>query len=300
MDDLTAFRRQRCLVTGARGFIGSAVVRSLSCVGAELSAPTRAELDVRDAQSVEAHVRQYSPQYVFHLAAEGVNQPTSLAQLRLSNVEGTKNLVIALSRLPVPPRVVLLGSGFEYAPKEDALVETDAIAPFSDYGISKVEACALARQEGLSLPVVWVRLFNVYGGDEPGARLLPYLASRAAQRLPVELTAGEQLRDFTYVDDVAEGLLRLALNLSAQPSWEAYNLGSGQAVRLRDFIGEGTAALREHGLSPDVHFGAKPYRSGEPMKYLPDISKLRGRLGWSPPTPLAAGVRAAVASLLRT
>lgn len=299
MDDLTALRGRRCLVTGARGFIGNALARLLRQVGAELFSPRRAELDVGVAAVVEAGVRASAPEFVFHLASEGVSHPTPLDQLRRTNADGTRNLVSALARLPVPPRVVLLGSGFEYAAKADVLVETDAIAPFSDYGISKTEACALAQQKGRTLPMAWVRLFNVYGPGEPAARLLPYLVSRAVEGLPVEVTAGEQLRDFTYVEDVAEGLLRLALSLPEHPSWEVYNFGSGQTVQLRGFISEVADALRERGLDPDVRLGAKPYRPDEPMIYLPDVSKLRLRLRWSPPTPLATGVRTTVSSFLR-
>ena len=299
MDVLNPFLGRRCLVTGARGFIGSALVRSLRQARAELFAPRRAELDVGDADAVCAQVRAWAPEYVFHLASEGVGKPVPPEQLRRSNIDGTRNLVSALAALPAAPRVVLLGSGFEYAAKEGLLSETDEVASFSDYGASKVEAAALARQEGGGLPLVWVRLFNVYGPGEPEARLLPYLAHRASEGLPIEVTAGEQLRDFTYVDDVAEGLMRLALSLPSRPAWEVFNLGSGQGVRLRDFIEEGMTGLRERGLSPDVRFGAKPYRPGEPMRYLPDISKLRAHLRWSPPTPLAAGVRTAISALLR-
>lgn len=298
MDHLSPFLGRRCLVTGARGFIGSALTRSLRQAGAELFSPRRAELDVGDANAVWTQVRASAPEYVFHLASEGVGKPVPPEQLRRSNIDGTRNLISALAALPAAPRVVLLGSGFEYAAKEGQLSETDEIAPFSDYGVSKVEAAALARQEGGGLPLVWVRLFNVYGPGEPEARLLPYLAHRASEGLPVEVTEGEQLRDFTYVDDVAEGLMRLALSLPAQPTWEVFNLGSGHCVKLRDFIEEGMAGLRERGLRPDVRFGAKPYRPGEPMSYLPDISKLQARLRWSPPTPLAAGVRTALSSIL--
>ena len=299
MDALSSFLDRRCLVTGAHGFIGSALARLLRQAGAELFSPLRTEFDVCDAAAVCAQVRAYAPEYVFHLASEGVSKPVTPGQLRHSNVDGTKNLVSALAALPSAPRVVLLGSGFEYAAKEGLLSETDEIAPFSDYGVTKVEAAALARQEGGGLPLIWVRLFNVYGPGEPEARLLPYLAHRSSEGLPVEVTGGEQLRDFTYVDDVAEGLLRLALSLPAQPAWEVCNLGSGHSVRLREFIQEGMVALRERGLNPDVRFGAKLYRPGEPMTYLPDISKLRARLRWSPPTPLAVGVRTALSSLLR-
>jgi len=244
---LSSFKGRRCLVTGAHGFIGSTLACSLRQAGAELFSPRRDELDVSDAVALCAQVHAYAPECVFHLASEGVGKPVTPEQLRRSNVDGTKNLVSALATLPSAPRVVLLGSGFEYAAKEGPLIEGDEITPFSDYGVSKVDAAALARQEGGRLPLIWVRLFNVYGPGEPEARLLPYLARRASEGLPVEVTGGEQLRDFTYVDDVAEGLLRLALSMPARPAWEVCNLGSGHSIRLRDFIQEGMDGLRERG-----------------------------------------------------
>jgi nucleoside-diphosphate-sugar epimerase len=300
MDVLSGFNGRRCLVTGASGFIGPALTEALSRTGAVVWAPRRHQLNLGNADQVDEQIGEFSPHFVFHLASDGVNQPVPKAQLWASNVDGTRNLVRALARLRDVPRVVLLGSCVEYAPKAGRIFETDALDPYSDYGRTKVEAAALARQEGAALPQAWVRLFNVYGPHDASQRLLPHVVRQCRQGLPVETTAGEQLRDFTHVDDVAEGLMRLALSLPARPFWDVYNLGSGEAMRLRDFIAEAAAALREQGLSPDIRFGAKPYRPGEPMEYLPDISKLRSRLGWSPGTPMGQGIRSAVASLLRT
>lgn len=299
MDGLSALHGSRCLVTGAGGFIGTSVTEALLRQEAVVCAPRRSQLDLGNTSQVDAAVSEFAPQFVFHLASDGVNQPVPPEQLRRSNVDGTINLVRALARLDVPPRVVLLGSCVEYATKNGRITETDPVEPYSDYGRTKVEAAALARQVGAGLAQAWVRLFNVYGPHDASQRLLPHVVRQCRQGLPVETTGGEQLRDFTHVDDVAEGLLRLAISLPARASWEVYNLGSGEAMRLRDFITEVAVALQEHGFNPDIRFGAKPYRAGEPMEYLPDISKLRARLGWAPSTPIGPGLRSTVSALLR-
>lgn len=213
MDALSALRGSRCMVTGASGFIGHSLMEALLRQEAVIFAPRRIELDLGNVAQVNTLVREFTPQFVFHLASDGVNQAVSLERLRRSNVEGTRNLVRALARLDSQPRVILLGSCVEYAPKKGRIAETDAIAPYSDYGRTKVEAAALARQEGVGLAQAWVRLFNVYGPHDASQRLLPHVVRQCRHGLPVETTGGEQLRDFTHVDDVAEGLMRLALSL---------------------------------------------------------------------------------------
>ena len=300
MDGLSELRGSRCIVTGAGGFIGHSLVAALMRQGAVVFAPRRAQLDVGNIAQVDSLVKGFAPQFVFHLASDGVNKPVPHEQLRRSNVDGTHNLVRVLARLDIPPRVVLLGSCVEYATKSGRISETDSIDPYSDYGRTKVEAANLARQEGAGLAQSWVRLFNVYGPNDTSQRLLPHIVRQCRLGLPVETTGGEQLRDFTHVEDVAEGLMRLALSLPHRASWEVYNLGTGNAIRLRDFINEAAQALLEHGFTPDIRFGVKPYRPGEPMEYLPDISKLRASLGWTPSPPIGLGMRSTVAELLRT
>ncbi len=294
MDVLNPFHGRRCLVTGARGFIGQVLVRKLLAAGAIVHAPGRPEFDLHLESSIQKTVRDFAPEKVFHLAAEGVTGAGSLEALRETNVHGTRRLVAELNLLPHSPTVILLGSGFEYAAKEAPLKEDDSLSPFSDYGISKIEAAAAAREAASRLSVTWVRLFNVYGPGEPLGRLLPHIVSQSRQGLPVEVTAGEQLRDFTHVDDVAEGIMRLAARPAASLGWEVYNLGTGTSTRLHEFMSLVVTALANHGFVSDLRLGARPYRPGEPMIYLPDVSRIQKAVGWLPATSLSRGVSAAV------
>jgi UDP-glucose 4-epimerase len=291
---MDSLKGRRCLVTGASGFIGQVLVRKLLAAGAIVHAPGRTELDLDVESSIRRTVRDFAPEKVFHLAAKGVAGVGSLETLRETNVRGTRRLVAELNLLPHSPTVTLLGSGFEYAAKETPLKEVDALSPFSDYGISKIEAAAAAREAASRLSVAWVRLFNVYGPGEPPGRLLPHIVSQSRKGLPTEVTAGEQLRDFTHVDDVAEGIMRLAAQPAVGPGWETFNLGTGTSTRLHAFMSLVVAALANHGVVSDLRLGARPYRPGEPMVYLPDISRLQKAVGWLPATPLDIGVSDAV------
>ncbi len=295
---MDSLKGRRCLVTGASGFIGQVLVRKLLAVGAMVHAPGRTELDFHEESSVQKTVQDFAPEKVFHLAAEGVTSVGSLEALRETNVRGTRRLVAELNALPYSPTVILLGSGFEYAVKEVPLKEDDDLSPFSDYGISKIEAATAAFEAASRLNVTWVRLFNVYGPGEPPGRLLPHIVSQSKKGLPVEVTAGEQLRDFTHVEDVAKGLMLLAARPAVRPGWETFNLGTGTSTRLHEYINLVVGALASHGVVSDLRLGARPYRQGEPMVYLPDVSRIQKAVGWLPATPLSHGVSDAVSKAI--
>ena len=76
------------------------------------------------------------------------------------------------------------------------------------------------------------------------------------------------------------------------------NVGTGKGVPLRRFVDLIVENLRRHGLNPDIRFGARPYRPGEAMHVVADVTRLRSTLGWLPSLPLETGVQRAVDSIL--
>lgn len=298
MGSLSSVAGLRCLVAGGRGFVGSALVRRLSEEGAQVQAPPSDVLDVTSAASVRDCLRQSSPDLVFNLAAKGVQAAVSSQELRSVNVDGAVNLVTAAAELARPPRVVMTGSSFEYAPSDLPIPETAPAPGINEYGASKAEACVSVRQRAGRLACVWVRPFNVYGPGEKQPRILPYLVACATDGVPAEVTAGEQVRDFLHVDDLAEALIRTALSLGQRPSWEVLNLGSGRPLHLKEFIGHAADSLLRRGLPLEVRFGAKPYRPQDAMRCVPELSKMRRQLGWTPATELQAGIDSAVRTII--
>jgi nucleoside-diphosphate-sugar epimerase len=115
--------------------------------------------------------------------------------------------------------------------------------------------------------------------------LIPSLVRAVNGDRALPMTAGEQVRDFIYVDDVAEAMLRLAVAPGARG--EIVNVGRGESVSIRDTVG-----LLEQlsGRRAPVVLGAIPYREGEIMDYRMDISKLERLTGFSPRTPLREGL----------
>jgi nucleoside-diphosphate-sugar epimerase len=136
-----------------------------------------------------------------------------------------------------------------------------------------------------------LRLFTVYGPGEPAGRLLPSLVECARRGGGLDLSSGNQLRSFTYVEDVAEGLLRAGL---LALDGEAVNLSSGELLSVRRFAEIAAAVL---GLDAgQLRFGVEPVREWEMPIEGVNRERLRKLLGWLPPTSAEQGIRKTVAA----
>lgn len=300
MDTLNEIQGRRCFITGGRGFIGKSLIKKLTTLGAKVSAPSKSEMDITHALKVNQEVQIARPEILFHLAATSIVDVSNPLSTHDINVAGTSNLISAAKSLKNPPIVILMGSGFEYKTQESPLVETDPLESKNAYGLSKISAAQEARRLGQGLSINWIRLFNSYGPDDVPSRLLPYIVNQARAGLPIEVTEGGQIRDFTFVDDVAEGLIRLALSAKNSTAWEDINMGSGQPICLKDYIELIKQILAEFNIVADIRYGAKSYRPGEAMNMTPDITRLQKKLGWRPSTPIKEGVRNTVQFILST
>ena len=288
------------LVTGASGFVGRKVMQIGRSLGVELhafgrTAPGAGEHfhagEIEDAERVAAVVARVAPAGIIHLAAAGVGYgQTDMASLCRVNALGLAHLLEAAARLSTPPAVVCAGSGFEYVPLDRARREEDLLQPNSAYGASKVVATAIASFYAARLPVTVLRPFSIYGAGEPAGRLAAYLVDKTRAGEPVDLTPGEQVRDYAEVSDVAEAFWRALVRPPASGALRALNVATGCPITLRAFAEAVAEALRRAGFTPDLRFGARPYRADEMMDYTADISALRATFGWAPATPLATGL----------
>lgn len=144
-----------------------------------------------------------------------------------------------------------------------------------------------------------LRLEHVYGEGDGPRKFVPDLIARLQRGQPqIELTAGDQLRDFIHVEDVARAyacVLGEGLRLPAGVT--EYQVGTGSAIPLRRFV---ETAHRLTASSSHLNFGALPHRPGEIMASAADTRRLAA-LGWQPATALEDGLlRTAAASLSGT
>jgi len=315
------YRNVPVLVLGAAGFIGRWVARSLEQGGADLNLAVRNrpsaeavfdaydirgavwEADLANLQTVRELLRTVKPAVTFNLAGYGVDRSESDEQAadRIN-----RELVGAVCREIAGAadrkgwhgqQVVHAGSALEYGALDGNLDENADPQPSTLYGRTKLAGTKLLEEiaKARQIRALTARLFTVYGPGEHGGRLLPSLLEAARTCRPLELTAGVQRRDFTYVEDVAEGLLRLGA-ASARPG-EVVNLATGRLTSVGAFARTAATIL---GIPREgLKFSAIPLRPEE-MEHSPvTVERLKRLTGWTPPTSLAEGIRQTLAFVSR-
>ncbi len=296
----------RCLVTGASGFIGQRLVRSLLTASAEVSCivepgTEREELesvggvseihvaDLTDARAVHRAVEAAKSSVVFHLAAVGATDPAIEPERAVKvNVEGTLNLLLALNgSFDI---FINTGTCHEYGEGSGPLRESDSLAPANVYAASKVAAwhfCnVLHKTRGWRIATL--RLFTVYGPRQAPQSLVPSVILSGLRKRELPMTTGEQIRDFVFVDDVVGGYLLAAENRFS--AGRTLNLCSGKGVSLRELVSMIETLMGR----VRVKFGARPYRQGEASRIIGDNSLAKEVLGWEPKVELEKGLRATI------
>ncbi|MBA2631474.1 MAG: NAD(P)-dependent oxidoreductase [Chloroflexi bacterium] len=293
---------RRVLVTGAAGFLGSHLVPRLVGAGAKVCALYRpgaprwrgieragvscaVHADVRALAEPIHDATLAGVSVVFHLAAVGVvAEPVDVREVVHGNIDGTLAVLLAAQRLGA--RVIYCGSCFEYGSgagwNEDALP-----APTTEYGAAKsagwMLANAFARRTGLE--VVSLRPFTIYGPMEPARRLVPSVVMHALAGRNINLTPGDQARDFVYVGDVVDAFLAAATSREAVGG--TFNICTGAPVTVREVV---QAVLRCVGSTSTARFGALAYRPTELPMLSGDPSRAERVLGWRARVSLTEGI----------
>jgi nucleoside-diphosphate-sugar epimerase len=184
--------------------------------------------------------------------------------------------------------IVHAGSAAEYGDAGGDLEEDGPAKPKTPYGRTKLEGTnAVSSAEKSGLRGVTARLFTVYGPGEHAGRLLPALICASRRGEVLKLTAGMHTRDFTYVEDVAEGLLRVGA--ASAIAGGVANLATGRLTSVRTFA---KIAARILGIpEANLNFGAIPTRAEEMSHNPVSIERFRRIAGVVPQTGIEEGIR---------
>ena len=290
----------KVLVTGATGFIGSHLVRYLLGKGCEVYVIYRQESNLWRIADLVSQVHLIScdllnignentlPQIKFdmciHAAWYAVPGKYLAAQENMIFLNATLALAIKLQELGCE-HLIGIGSCFEYDTSLGYLSETSLTKPQHLYSASKLATQLVLEQwaKMAGIKFTWIRLFYQYGAFEDQRRLVPAVINSLLQQQPVQLTLGEQVRDFLHIEDVAAAIYAIA----QAELVGIVNVGSGKPITVRE-IAETIGKIL--GNSKLLDFGAIPYSSSDPKFICANNYRLRQETNWTPQYTLETGL----------
>ena len=279
--------KNKILVTGATGFIGNHVITKLIKAGYQVIASSTSEekasryswfpevtfipFDLSTSpQATNLYKFFQAPDNLIHLAWQGL--PNYKAAFHLE-----KNLPVHFAFLANLidnglEDVTVTGTCFEYGMQEGCLREDMITAPANAYAVAKDSLRKQLQlfQQNRSFLLKWVRLFYMYGaGQNPNTLLSQLEKALEENQVAFNMSGGEQVRDFLPVEEVADYIIRIAVQ---DEITGIINCCSGKPVTVKQFVED---YLRKKNKSIKLNLGFYPYADYEPMAFWGDNSKLK-------------------------
>ena len=251
---MNSLKDKKVLVTGGAGFIGSHLTDRLVSEGAKVSVIVKynsiidsprlvkiwnkinvIEADLRNTDSV-SEMKKMNFDVVFHLAAynhvgdsfkhvfENVN----------SNLFSTINL---LNHGPKIKKLIHMGTSEIYGIQKKLPFDTkETPNPMSPYGVTKYasELFSLLKSKHTKLKLICVRPFNTFGPFQSEKAIIPEIILKCLQNKEIKTTAGEQTREFNYIDNIIDGIL--FLDRKIKHSLEPINIGSNKPIKIKILV----------------------------------------------------------------
>lgn len=278
------------LLTGATGFLGSALARYWVQAGYQVSALVRLTSSCARIEDILPDIQLYrcgcdqdvlsamdaiAPDYIVHTACAYGRVGESIVEIYDANVRF--GLVLLKGANSLSKNVMFVNTG------------TILGATVSSYAMSKKSFSTMgAFQSGPNVKFVNIALQHMYGPGDDKSKFTTYVVNSCIANVAVlNLTAGIQKRDFVFIDDVVSAYDTVISHTSSIADAEDIEVGSGIALPVRKFV---ELAHTMTSSRTQLNFGSVPYRADEAMLFQADISRMRS-LGWQPRTALATGIQ---------
>lgn len=300
------------LITGGAGFIGSHLTRRLLSQGEKViildnfdpyynakikkkniqnfvnhPSFTLIEGDIRERKTLEDIFKRYPVKKIIHLAARAgvrgsIEDPFIYEDI---NLRGTLNLLETCKNRSIESFIFASSSSVYGNSKVPFSEDNSFLSPVSPYGVTKLSGEILCRtyHHLYHIPILCIRIFTAYGPSQrPEMAIHRFTRLIYRERKVPVFGEGKYKRDYTYIDDLIEGMI-LALRYRSQ--FDIINLGSSHPVDLLTLIG-----LIEENLHKKARIQYLPLQPGDPLVTFADISKAHKLLGYQPKISIEEGI----------
>ena len=313
---------KKVLITGAAGFIGYHLSQRLISQGIEVYGIDNmndyydvelkkmrlsklqqnenfsfTEGDIADKEKVEGIFKSFRPDTVMNLAAQAgvrysITNPDSYIK---SNVIGFYNILECCRHYPVDHLVFASSSSVYGGNKKVPYSEADKVDnPISLYAATKKsdELLAYSYSHLYGIPATGLRFFTVYGPmGRPDMAYFGF-ADKIMHGKKIDIyNNGDMLRDFTYIDDIVEGVTRILTHIPVPDDptgakYKIYNIGNHNPVRLMDFI-----TVLEKAIGREAEKNFMPMQPGDVYETYADVTELMKDVGFKPSTSIETGIQ---------
>ncbi len=249
------------------------------------------ELDICDLDGLRAAFAEEKPDVVLNLAAQpgvrySIDHPFVYQK---TNLEGFLNILECCRHAQKRPKLVFASSSSVYGGnKKMPFEESDQVdSPVSLYAATKKanELMAHVYSHLYGMQTIGLRFFTVYGAWYRPDMALSLFADAMLHGRPLKVfNHGEMRRDFTFVDDIVDGIVRV-VECGSLPAYDIYNIGNHRSERLMDVIETLAVAL---GVEPKLEM--LPMQPGDVLATYASIDKLRAAVGYEPKTTIREGI----------
>lgn len=249
------------------------------------------EKDLCDRPALAGLFDEFRPDCVIHLAAQpgvrySIENPYAY---QTGNIEGFLNVLECCRHARQKPRLVYASSSSVYGGNTALPFSEDQAVdhPISLYAATKKanELMAHVYAHLYGFQTVGLRFFTVYGPWSRPDMAMYLFADAMVKGRPIQVfNHGEMRRDFTYVDDIVDGIV-CCVKADTFAPYEIFNIGNNRSERLMDMIGLLADAL---GVTPKLEF--LPMQDGDVPATWANIDKLRAKTGYEPTTPITVGI----------
>ena len=289
---------KKILITGATGFIGYHLAKyCLKLNWSVTSISTKKPIKTRKLKNVEYLIcdlydknklnKKLSLDFDYVVNLAGYVDHSNRDRIIKSHYIGCKNLSTILLKTKIK-KFIQVGSSIEYGKIRSPQLENknNKQRTFSAYGEAKLKSTKflLNLSEKFNFPVTIIRLYLVYGPYQDINRVIPITILNSLKNKKFNCSLGTQLRDFTYIDDVIIGIIKILK--SNKSSGEIFNIGTGKPVQIKQVIKKICKII---GKGKPI-FGKINFRSDEIVKLYPNINKIQKVINWKPKIKLNNGL----------